>query len=331
MNILVTGGAGYIGSHMVNWLLLHNYKVSIVDNLSNGHLDTIPSGAAFYEADVGDALEMAKIFAKENFDAVFHFAGLIQVGESVVNPILYYDNNVVKTINLLKVMVDFNVLRFIFSSTAAIYGLPMTDFIDEDHAKRPINPYGRSKLMIEDALHDFDAAYGLKSVSLRYFNAAGAHPDGVLGERHNPETHLIPLALESAMGLRKNFKIFGSDYQTSDGTCIRDFVHVWDLCQAHALALDWILKNKKSNSFNLGSGQGYSILEILGSIHIITGHQVPLAYLDRRQGDPSRLVALSTKARRELNWIPAFSTINKIIEDAYNFLKLKSVKNYDGM
>lgn len=324
MNILVTGGAGYIGSHMVNWLLGQNHNIVVIDNLTNGHRDVIPNVVKLYNVDIGDIESVTKIFKDENFDAVFHFAGLIQVAESVKNPFLYYENNVNQTIKLLKVMIDFNVLKIIFSSTAAVYGVPSSDCIQENHIKNPINPYGRSKLMIEEILSDFDAAYGLKSVCLRYFNAAGAHPDGILGERHHPETHLIPLALEAALGIRENFKIYGSDYPTEDGTCVRDFIHVWDLCDAHYKALNWLISENESEIFNLGTGKGYSITDVLNSIESISLKKINKLHCDRREGDPPKLISSAIKAATILKWTPKFSDLNQIIFDAYNFLNKKT-------
>ena len=262
MKILVVGGAGYIGSHMVKQLALAGHDVITLDNLSYGYRDAVKYGE-FVEGDLGDATVLNSIFAAGDVDAVMHFAGFIQVGESVEKPSMYYLNNVVNTHTLLDAMLQHNVKNFIFSSTAAIFGEPEYTPIDEKHRKQPINPYGHSKLMIEQVLDDYDKAYGLRSTCLRYFNAAGADPEGELGERHVPETHLIPLILQAASGRREDIKVFGDDYPTDDGTCVRDYIHINDLCEAHSLALHRMIESDKSARYNLGNGKGFSVKQVI--------------------------------------------------------------------
>lgn len=250
-----------------------------------------------------------------------HFASYIQVGESVQKPAMYYQNNVANTLNLLQVMAEFKVQRFIFSSTAATFGEPQYTPIDEQHPQQPINPYGRSKWLIEQALPDFDQAYGMKSVCLRYFNAAGADPDGELGERHEPETHLIPLVLQAASGRRKNISVFGTDYDTSDGTCIRDYIHVQDLCEAHWLALQYLQQGGVSKNFNLGNGQGFSVKQVIDTAKAITSKHIEVVYASRRAGDPARLVADSSAAQNTLGWTPKYADIKVIVGDAWRWEK----------
>jgi UDP-glucose 4-epimerase len=316
MNILVLGGAGYIGSHMVKRLLRSGHRVVIVDNFSTGFRSALVGGQ-LEEIDMADTAALAAVFGANRFDAVMHFASYIEVGESVRDPAKYYANNVAATLTLLQAMVQANVKRFIFSSTAAVFGNPDYVPIDERHKKEPINPYGRSKLMVEQLLEDFDRAYGLNSVCLRYFNAAGADPDGQLGERHNPETHLVPLVLQAASGRRKDIAIFGRDYATPDGTCIRDYIHVSDLIEAHALALDYLMAGGKSLACNLGNGSGFSVSEVIETARRVTGRAIPVVDAPRRPGDPPVLVADASQARAVLGWNPQYPALETIIEHAW--------------
>jgi UDP-glucose 4-epimerase len=317
-NILVVGGAGYIGSHMVKRLGQLGCQITTLDNLSSGHRDAVLCGT-FAQGDIADSAFLDDLFRKNPFDAVMHFASFIQVGESVQAPAKYYQNNVVNTLNLLNAMVAFDVKRFIFSSTAATFGEPHYTPIDEKHPQQPINPYGRSKLMVEQALADYDKAYGLKSVCLRYFNAAGADPDGQLGERHDPETHLIPLVLQAASGRRAHISVFGTDYDTPDGTCIRDYIHIADLCEAHWLGVQSLVQGAGSQAYNLGNGNGFSVKEVIDTANSVTGREIPVVYGDRRAGDPARLVADSSAAREHLNWKPAYADLARIIEHAWQW------------
>jgi UDP-glucose 4-epimerase len=316
--ILVVGGAGYIGSHMVKLLLANGDDVVVLDDLSTGHRDAVLGGEFIYGS-VGNTAILDQLFRSHQFDTVMHFASFIQVGESVKQPSRYYENNVTNTINLLNAMARHQVPYFVFSSTAAIYGNPQYDPIDESHPMAPINPYGRSKWMIEQLLHDYEQAYGLRYVALRYFNAAGADPDGVLGERHEPETHLIPLAIHAAMGKLPHFTLFGDDYPTPDGTCIRDFIHVSDLCTAHLLAIRHLRAGKNSDVFNLGNGNGFSVKEVLDTVKSITKHQFKIQVTERRLGDPARLVADASKAREILKWSPDIQDLDVIVRHAHHF------------
>ncbi len=316
--VLVVGGAGYIGSHMV-WLLgQKGVDVVTLDNLSSGHRDAVLHGQ-FVHGDIADRQILDKVFREHQFDAVMHFASFIQVGESMQDPAKYYQNNVVNTLNLLNAMCAHGVDKFIFSSTAAIFGEPEYSPIDEAHPKRPINPYGWSKLMVEQALADYDRAYSLKSVCLRYFNAAGAHPDGLLGERHEPETHLIPLVLQAASGRRPHISVFGRDYDTPDGTCIRDYIHILDLAEAHWLALQYLQSGKESSAFNLGNGNGYSVESVIQTARRVTGETIPVQEGRRRLGDPARLVANADKIKQELSWQPAYADLDAIVEHAWHW------------
>lgn len=316
MNILVVGGAGYIGSHMVKVLLDSGHGVVTFDDLSSGYADAL-LGGEFVQGSIEDRAALTNLFAANRFDAVMHFASFIQVGESVRKPALYYRNNFTNTLQLLDTMVAAQVPRFIFSSTAAIFGEPLYVPIDEKHPQQAVNPYGASKQMVERALRDYDQAYGLKSVCLRYFNAAGAHPDGLIGERHEPETHLIPLLLQTASGRRESVQVFGRDYDTADGTCIRDYVHVMDLCQAHLLALEHLAKGGDSAAFNLGNGNGFSVLEVIGAVERVTGRKLKVVDAPRRAGDPARLVADASLIRRQLGWAPQYSDVTTIVEHAW--------------
>ena len=318
MKILVAGGAGYIGSHMVKQLALAGNDVITLDNLSYGYRDAVKYGE-FIEGDLGDNTVLDAIFKSGEIDAVMHFAGFIQVGESVIKPSMYYLNNVVNTHTLLDAMLRHKVMNFIFSSTAAIFGEPDYTPIDEKHNKQPINPYGHSKLMIEQVLDDYDKAYGLRSTCLRYFNAAGADPDGELGERHSPETHLIPLILQAASGRRDDIKVFGDDYETNDGTCVRDYIHINDLCDAHSLALDCMIKNDKSARFNLGNGKGFSVKQVIDVVKEVSGKDFKVSIEPRREGDPAVLVADASLAKKELNWQPKFSELRDIVKTAWEW------------
>lgn len=316
MNVLVVGGAGYIGSHMVVRLLNDNINVITLDNLSGGYRDSVLDGD-FIEGDLADVDLLDKVFSEKNFDVVMHFASFIEVGESIHSPAKYYNNNVTNTQNLLDAMVKHNVLNFIFSSTAAVFGEPEYVPIDEKHPMSPINPYGRTKLIVEQMLSDYDHAYGLKSIALRYFNAAGADPETRIGERHVPESHLIPLVLQAASGRRKSISIFGQDYDTPDGTCIRDYIHICDLCNAHLLAIHSLQSSNKSTAYNLGNGNGFSVKEVVDMARKVTGKDINVEIAPARVGDPARLVADASLAREKLNWNPEFSSLEKIIEHAW--------------
>jgi UDP-glucose 4-epimerase len=316
--ILVVGGAGYIGSHMAKDLLETGHKVVILDDLSTGHRDLI-LGGSFIEGSLGDAALLDRIFSKNRIDAVMHFAAFALVGESVEQPLKYYQNNVSATTELLSAMVRHDVKRFIFSSTAAVYGEPVEIPITEDHPKNPTNPYGASKIAVERMLKDCDSAYGLKTISLRYFNASGAHESGQIGEKHQPETHLIPLILKVATNENKNIMIFGTDYPTLDGTCVRDYIHVSDLAQAHLLSLNALMAEGESAVYNLGNSRGYSVREVIELARKMTGHPIPVVETDRRPGDPATLIASSDKIKRELGWKPQYEDLEKIIQTAWRW------------
>lgn len=318
MHILVVGGAGYIGSHMVQLLVQHGFEVTVFDNLSTGHRDAV-SAARFVLGDLFERDALEHLCQEQRFDGVMHFASHIQVEESIRQPAKYYRNNVFKTQNLLDVLVAQRIPYLIFSSTAAIFGEPQRIPIDEDHPKQPINPYGKGKWMVEQMLEDYDIAYGLKSSSLRYFNAAGAHPAGVLGERHDPETHLIPLVLQAASGRRNHIKVFGTDYPTPDGTCIRDYIHVHDLCAAHLSALQRLRNGEPSRAYNLGNGQGFSVQQVLDSAQRVTAREINIEHWPRRSGDPAHLVADAQRAREELGWNPQYTDLDTIISHAWQW------------
>ncbi|MBP6125413.1 MAG: UDP-glucose 4-epimerase GalE [Leptotrichiaceae bacterium] len=319
MNILVVGGAGYIGSHTVNLLKKNGYTPIIYDNLSKGYKEVSKIlNVKFIEGDLGDRKKLKNVFENENISVVMHFAAFIEVGESVKKPSEYYENNVSKVIKLLDQMVESNVKKFIFSSTAATFGEPLKDKIDETHIQNPINPYGKTKFMVEKILEDYDLAYGLKSVVLRYFNASGSDENGIIGESHIPETHLIPLILQAASGKRGAIKIFGDNYNTKDGTCIRDFVHVYDLSKAHILGMEKMLKEGTSLNYNLGSGEGYTVKEVIEKVKEITKKEFKVEIVEKREGDPGVLVADSSKAKIELGWEPKYS-LNDIIESAWKW------------
>ncbi|ACC98163.1 UDP-glucose 4-epimerase [Elusimicrobium minutum Pei191] len=305
-NILVVGGAGYIGSNTVRVLEIKGYSPIVYDNLSKGHKKAV-RGIPFIKGDLGDKKKLKTVFSKFKIDAVMHFAAFTEVGESVITPAKYYENNVAKVLNLLDAMVESGINYFVFSSTAATFGEPVKELIDETHPQNPINPYGRTKLMVENILKDYDHSYGLKSVCLRYFNACGASPDGKTGESHDPETHLIPLVFQAALGKRESIKVFGNDYPTPDGTAVRDYIHVNDLASAHILALEKMAKENKSAWYNLGSGSGYSVKEIIETVKEVTGLDFKVENAPRRAGDPAVLVADSAKAKQDLKWEPQFN------------------------
>ncbi|TAM36271.1 MAG: UDP-glucose 4-epimerase GalE [Rhodanobacter sp.] len=318
MKVLVCGGAGYIGSHMVRRLLGYGHDVVVFDNLSTGHKKAV-SNVPLVVGDLLDAEALRRLFAGRRFDAVMHFCALSLVGESVRDPYQYYVNNVAGTLNLLRSMFTAEVSRLVFSSTAAVFGNPRARFIDELHPTCPINPYGASKLMVERVLADAARAYGLRTVALRYFNAAGADPAGDIGESHEPETHLIPNVLRSALGLGKGLKVFGNDYATADGTCVRDYVHVNDLADAHLAALDFMEGREGAHAFNLGNGQGFTVLQVIEAARRVTGKPIEFEYATRREGDPAVLVASGQKARDQLAWTPKYDSIESIIDTAWRW------------
>lgn len=316
-NILVIGGAGYIGSHMVRMLAKQGYNPVVFDNLSKGHREAV-ANYPFELGDLGDKARLTEVFKKYGIEAVMHFAAFAEVGESVKEPSKYYHNNVAKVLDLLDALVENDIKYFVFSSTAATFGEPIRPKIDESHPQNPINPYGNTKLMVEKILADFDTAYGLKATALRYFNASGADDSGEIGESHNPETHLIPIVLQAATGKRASIKMFGTDYPTPDGTCVRDYVHVNDLARAHILALEKMFKDNVSERFNLGSGNGFSVAEIVKEAKRITGIDFTVEKAPRRDGDPAVLVADSAKAERILGWKPQYN-LTRIIETAWKW------------
>ena len=318
--LLITGGAGYIGAHICKSLAERNLECIVLDNLSNGHRSFV-KWCDLIVGDVGDEQLLRNIFLKYPISAVLHFAAFAYVGESVDNPRKYYNNNLANSLRLLNVMCEQNVKKIIFSSTCATYGTPEALPIDENHKQDPVNPYGASKLMIERMLKDYDRAYGLKSVILRYFNAAGADEDSIIGERHNPETHLIPLVLEVAAGKRDYIEIFGNDYDTHDGTCIRDYIHVQDLAEAHILGLEHLEAENKSAIFNLGNQTGFSILQVIDIAERVTGKTIKQRIGKRRIGDPPALVGSSTKAKEQLHWNPRFNSLETIISSAWEWHK----------
>jgi len=317
MRVLVVGGAGYIGSHMVKLLGREGCQVTTLDDLSSGHRNAVLNGR-FIKGNCASRALLDEVL-NEGFDGVMHFASFIQVGESVRHPDKYYQNNFVNALTLLDAMKDHGIKRFIFSSTAATFGEPQYSPIDELHPQQPINPYGRTKLMVEQALADYDRAYGMKSVCLRYFNAAGADPEGELGERHDPETHLIPLILQVASGRRPHISVFGRDYDTPDGTCVRDYIHIQDLCSAHWLALQSLMNGGPSQAYNLGNGSGFSVQEVIDTAQAVTGREIPVINGPRREGDPARLVADSRLARQKLGWKPQYADLATIIQTAWNW------------
>jgi len=328
IKVLVVGGAGYIGSHMVKVLGRYGCNVTTLDDLSSGHRDAVLFGD-FVQGDMGDR-EVLDAVLSRGFDVVMHFASFIQVGESVQEPAKYYQNNVVKTLILLDAMRERGIGRFIFSSTAATFGVPQYSPIDEKHPQQPINPYGRTKLMLEQVLADYENAYDLRTVCLRYFNAAGADPEGQLGERHDPETHLIPLVLQAASGRKPHIGVFGRDYDTADGTCVRDYVHIEDLCTAHWLALQSLMGGAGSQAYNLGNGHGFSVQEVIDTVQQVTGRPITVVNGPRRAGDPARLVADSSLIRQKLGWQPLYADLTTIVAHAWAW-ETKQTRQLQGM
>lgn len=326
MAILVCGGAGYIGSHAVAELIGRREDVIVIDNLQTGHQAALTEGSKFYEGDLRDEAFLDRVFEENEIDAVMHFAADSLVGVSVKEPLQYYDNNVGGAISLLKAMQKHDVKNIVFSSTAATYGDQKENPIAETAETTPTNPYGETKLAIEKMLKWSEQAYGINYVVLRYFNVAGAHPNGVIGEDHNPETHLIPIILEVALGKREQISIFGDDYDTPDGTCIRDYIHVIDLVEAHILAIEKLRNSGTSATYNLGNGNGYSVNEVLAAAREVTGKEIPAIVAPRRDGDPARLVASSEKAKEELGWKPQYDSLESMIDSAWAWFQ----KHPDG-
>ena len=320
MAVLVTGGAGYIGSHTVAELLRQGEEVITLDNLEKGHKEAV-LGGKFVQADLRSIEQVREVFRENNIEAVIHFAAYIEVGESVADPLKYYNNNVISSLNLLTVMQENDVNKIVFSSTAATYGIPESIPIKETDKTVPINPYGETKLAVEKILKWADNAYAIKHVVLRYFNACGAHISGAIGEAHSPESHLIPIILQVAQGKRDEIKLFGSDYDTFDGTCVRDYVHVSDLAQAHVLALKHLRNGAQSDVFNLGNGKGFSNRQVVEVARVVTGMPIKAVDAPRRPGDPAVLIASSEKAMKVLGWKPEFADLNKIVETAWNWHK----------
>ncbi|AZR73920.1 UDP-glucose 4-epimerase GalE [Anoxybacter fermentans] len=325
MNVLITGGAGYIGSHVVLELSKTNHNIIVYDNLQKGHRGAVLAGKLIV-GDLNDTDKLEHVCREYDIQGVMHFAADSLVGESMKDPAKYYKNNVGNAINLLEVMRKNGIKYMVFSSTAAVYGEPDRIPITEETLTNPTNVYGRTKLVIEEMLKDYDRAYGMKFITLRYFNASGADPSGQIGEDHSPETHLIPLVLYTALGKRESISIFGTDYPTRDGTCIRDYIHVSDLAQAHILALEALLAGSESKIYNLGNGEGYSVREVIDMVKKVTGRDFKVNESERRPGDPAILVASSAKARKELGWKPQYGDLQKIIETAWNWHK----NNPDG-
>lgn len=320
-SVLVTGGAGYIGSHAVKALQVAGYDVLVLDNLVYGHREIVEEvlQAQLIKGDISDRALLDRLFESHHIDAVMHFAAYMFVGESVTNPAKYYRNNVAGTLTLLEAMVAAGVKKLVFSSTCATYGPPQQIPLTEDHPQSPISPYGMTKLMVEKILADFDRAYGLKSVCFRYFNAAGADPAGKQGEDHNPETHLIPLVLLTALGKRDSISIFGTDYPTPDGTCVRDYIHVSDLAQAHVLGVKYLLEQGQSDAFNLGNGNGFSVKQVIEAAKQVTERDFKVELRDRRPGDPAVLVGSSDKARTKLGWQPQYAALEDMIAHAWQW------------
>jgi UDP-glucose-4-epimerase GalE len=316
--VLVTGGAGYVGSHAVRALLERGYAVEIVDDLSEGQSEAVPRDVPLHVFDIADRGRMDALLGARSFDGVLHFAARCYVGESVRDPGAYYRANVARTVELLEALRAAKVSAFVFSSSCATYGDPVRTPMDEEHPQRPINPYGRSKLFVEQILADYARAHGLRSACLRYFNAAGAHASGTIGEHHDPETHLIPLAIQAAQGLKPGLQIFGDDYPTRDGTCVRDYVHVSDLADAHLLALEAIAAHEPGQrAWNLGTGVGSSVREVIRTVEEVSGLRVPFRVAPRRIGDPPELVADGSRAARELGWKPRYATLRAVVETAW--------------
>lgn len=319
MSVLVCGGAGYIGSHCVYELIERGEKVVVVDNLQTGHKQAIHPDAKFYQGDIRDFQFLDKVFKENEIDAVIHFAANSLVGESMQIPLKYYNNNVYGTQVLLEAMVENDVKKIVFSSTAAVYGEPECVPILEKDRTKPTNAYGETKLTMEKMMKWADAAHGVKYIALRYFNVAGAHQNGLIGEDHNPETHLIPLILQVTLGKREKIMIFGDDYRTKDGTCVRDYIHVIDLIDAHILAMNKLKEGYDSDVFNLGNGSGFSVKEMIEAAKKVTGYEIPVETIARRAGDPAVLIASSKKARKILGWEPKFTDVEEIVRSAWNF------------
>ncbi|MDR1656542.1 MAG: UDP-glucose 4-epimerase GalE [Deltaproteobacteria bacterium] len=319
MAILVCGGAGYIGSHAARALLNRGEEVVVVDNLLTGFVEAVPPGAKFYSVDIRDSEKLDAIFKKHVIGEVIHFAASSQVGESVVKPLFYFNNNVYGMQVLLETMVRHGAGSIVFSSSAAVYGEPLVTPIDENSPTDPTSPYGESKVIMEKMMRWVGAAHKIRFVSLRYFNVAGAIEGGSIGEAHEPETHLIPIVLQVPLGKRQNVTVFGNDYNTPDGTCVRDYIHVCDLSQAHLLALDYLRRGGDSDRFNLGSEKGFSVMEIIRAAESVVGRIIPFSMGSRRAGDPDRLVASSEKARKILGWTPQFTTVEEIIQSAWQW------------
>jgi len=321
MAILVCGGAGYIGSHAVAELITKGEEVVVLDNLQKGHKDAIWQGAKFYKGDLRDKNILDSVFSENKIEAVIHFAADSLVGESVIEPLKYYENNVVSALSLLKAMKEHNVKKIVFSSTAATYGEPESVPIVETDKTLPTNPYGETKLAVEKMLKWAEKAYDIKHVILRYFNVAGAHESGKIGEDHSPETHLIPIILQVALGKRDKIMVYGDDYNTPDGTCIRDYIHVMDLVDAHLLAIKKLKETEESGIYNLGNGNGFSVKEVIDVVKKVTGKEIPMEIAGRRAGDPAVLIASSEKATKELSWSPKYNSLEQIIESAWNWHK----------
>ncbi len=319
MKVVVTGGAGYIGSHTVHVLRACGHVVGVIDSLETGRREAVPAGVPLLVADVGDRRAVEPFLREQRAEAVLHFAARIQVGESVVDPRRYYAGNLAATVGLLESVLEARIERFVFSSTAAVYGVPHEVPIRESHATAPVNPYGETKLAAERMLASYARAYGLRYAALRYFNAAGALAEAGLGERHEPETHLIPLALRAALGAGPPITVFGRDYPTPDGTCVRDYIHVLDLAEAHLAALEYLGRGGESGAFNLGTGRGYSVAEVLAEAGRVSGRAVPSAEGPRREGDPPALVADPALARERFGWRASRSSLEQLLEDAYRF------------
>ncbi|MBS0208818.1 MAG: UDP-glucose 4-epimerase GalE [Planctomycetes bacterium] len=319
MNILVVGGAGYVGSHAARVIAAAGHSVWVYDNLIYGHRGAVAPGRLI-EGSLHERAKLVSVLREKQIDAVMHFAAFALVGESVVDPARYYENNIIGSVSLLEAMRETSVRRIVFSSTTATYGVPQVVPITEDEPQKPINPYGFTKLVIEQALADYTAAYGFSYAALRYFNASGASPDGEIGEDHTPESHLIPVVLQVALGQRPHISVFGDDYPTADGTCIRDYVHVNDLASAHLLALAQLQPGVQLK-LNLGTGRGYSVREVIDTCRQVTGHPIPEVKGPRRAGDPPELVADATRAREQLGWKPQFAELRSIVETAWRWHK----------
>jgi UDP-glucose 4-epimerase len=323
MKVLVAGGAGYIGSHCVRQLIAAGHQPVVLDNLVYGHRAAVPTTVKLYDSNMGDPASLDRIFAAEKIDVVMHFAAFAYVGESVKNPLKYYQNNVAATLTVLETMLKHGVKKFVFSSTCATYGVPSKMPITEDSPQAPINPYGQTKLDVENALRALAHGQGLSFAAFRYFNAAGASEDGRIGEDHDPETHLIPLAIWAAQGKRPALEVFGTDYPTPDGTCLRDYVHVDDLSRAHIAAFDKLAKPGTALFYNLGTGRPTSVLGVIQAVEKVTGLKVPVKFSARREGDPPALYADSAKAQRELGWKPKFMSIESLVETAWRWHKAR--------